>query len=430
MPQTNVKTDVTLAIQSLSYGPNGIGRAEGKVVMIPHTAPGDVVRARIVEEKKRHTLAQAVEIIEASPIRRQPRCPYSQDCGGCTWQHIAYETQLAAKQKNVDDALRRIGKFDDFELRPIVPSVREFHYRRRIRLQCNENKQIGYFRNASHDLVEITACDVADETLDRLLIEQLRRWIAAIPVAPEHVELVSGDDAGERVALISNATSLYDLDESSLRPLLAEGTGLAGVVAKQGHDRLALGNSTITVKLQAGLAVKVDADVFTQVNAASNQRMVAALLALADFRADDRILELYSGMGNFTFPMARQVQRVVAVESHALSLANAQRNAAALGFTNIEWLHARAATGITRLRKRKERFSAIVLDPPRAGAKEVVEELAGFGAGRILYISCNPTTLARDLALLREHGYRLKSVQPMDFFPQSFHVESLAVLTR
>src|SRR5512134_3991471 len=161
MTHTNAKNDITLEIDSLTYGPYGIGRIDGKAVMVPKTVPGDRVTARIVEAKPRYAVAEALRVIEPSPLRQTPPCASVSECGGCPWQHIRYEAQLKAKQQNVESALRRIGRLDGFELRPIIPSPQEYRYRRRIRLQCDRTGKLGYFRPASHEVIEIDDCLIA-----------------------------------------------------------------------------------------------------------------------------------------------------------------------------------------------------------------------------------------------------------------------------
>src|SRR5881398_1823572 len=161
MNQSNAKNEFTLEIDSLSYGPYGIGRHEGKAVMIPNTAPGDKVLARIVESKERYAVGELLGLMASSPMRQNPPCPYVGECGGCSWQHLRYEAQLKAKQQSVEDALRRIDKLDKFELRPIIPSANEYHYRRRIRLHVDSHRRLGFYHASSHRLVEIDSCLIA-----------------------------------------------------------------------------------------------------------------------------------------------------------------------------------------------------------------------------------------------------------------------------
>ncbi len=210
MSQTNAKNALTLEIDSLSYGPYGIGRVGGKAVMVPHTAPGDIVEAKIVESKDRYAVGAMHRLIAPSPVRRTPLCPYVGSCGGCSWQHLRYDAQLKAKQQSVEDALRRIGKLDRFELRPIIPSSNEYHYRRRIRLQVDGSSKVGFYGASSHQLVEIDSCAIADDRLNGI-IEYLRRWLPSLPITMEHLEIVTGDEPNQIVVTASA------LDEFAMR---------------------------------------------------------------------------------------------------------------------------------------------------------------------------------------------------------------------
>ncbi|MBM2804222.1 MAG: methyltransferase, TrmA family, partial [Deltaproteobacteria bacterium] len=215
MPHTNAKTALTLEqeleISALSYGPYGIGRVDGKAVMIPNTAPGDRIAARIVESKERYAIGEVIRLVKASPLRQTPPCPYVGRCGGCSWQHLRYEAQLKAKQQSVEDALRRIGKLSDFDLRPIIPSANEYHYRRRIRLQVDGAKRLGFYGSSSHHLVEIDACAIADERLNSV-IEPLRRWLGDTQSSVDHLELVSGDEPHELVVVAKTARAFVSRD--------------------------------------------------------------------------------------------------------------------------------------------------------------------------------------------------------------------------
>jgi 23S rRNA (uracil1939-C5)-methyltransferase len=203
---------------------------------------------------------------------------------------------------------------------------------------------------------------------------------------------------------------------------------IRGLIVLEARERKTWGEPWITVNLTDALTVTLDADVFTQVNAAGNRQMISLLLALADFRVEDQVLELYSGAGNFTLPMATRVEKIVAVEGHRQAVANGKLNAQKYRLDNIDWQCAAVPQALVRLKRQQRRFSKIVLDPPRAGAKGVTGELASFGAEMICYLSCNPTTMARDLAALAARGYKLRLVQPIDLFPHTFHVESLAIM--
>ncbi len=427
MTQPNPKNEVTLEIHGLSYGPYGIGRVEGRVLMVPHTAPGDTITARIVEDHERFSIGQLVRVLKPSPQRRTPPCPYVGDCGGCAWQHLGYAAQIQAKQQSVDDALRRIGKLADFELRPIIPSAEEFYYRRRIRLQVGPANRLGFFGPSSHHLVEIDYCRIADERLNRVL-ETLRPWAGNLLTPIDHLEIVAGDEAEQLVVAVRAAGPFVPRDQAACKTLIDEKDGIRGLIFAGRDWRRSWGQPAITVRLQNELALRVDADVFTQVNPQGNRLMLEALLDAGEFHRDERLLELFCGPGNFTLALARQSEAVVAVENHRPAIANGKLNAQRNGIENIRWMCAPVPRAVADLNKRRARFAKIVLDPPRTGAKGIEAELAALGAEKIFYISCNPATLARDVAALAKLGYKLRTVQPIDLFPQTFHVEALAVL--
>lgn len=428
--QPTAKTELELDIDRLSYGPYGIGRSDGKVIMIPNSAPGDRVVARLTETKERYAIGEIVRIIAPSPLRQTPPCPYAGDCGGCTWQHIGYQEQLKAKERSVADALRRIGKLDGFDLRPIVASPSAEHYRRRIRLQVSAVKRLGFYGGASHHVVEVDTCLIAAQPLNAV-IAPLRAWLDRLAANLEHIEIVSGDETGQTVVTATATEPLRPSDEELCGQLVgAANSSINGVIMQAGDWRKTWGTPSITVALQDDLALKLDADTFTQVNAEANRLTLAELLNAGAFDKQDRVLELYSGAGNFTLPMAKQVGEITAVEGFRNAVASGKLNGQRNGIDNIHWICAPVPRALAQLNHQRQKYSKIVLDPPRTGAKGIEADISALGAATIIYISCNPTTLARDLAALSKRGYKLRFVQPVDFFPHTFHVESLAVMTR
>ena len=429
MIQINAKNELTLDIDALSYGPYGIGRHQGKAVMIPKTAPGDTVVARLVEAKERYSVGEIVRIVKAASLRQEPPCPYVAQCGGCPWQHVRYESQLVAKQKNLEDALRRIGKLEAFELKPIIPSPFTYQYRRRIRLQRDGSKRLGFFTSFSHHLIEIDRCLVADDKLNGL-IEPLRRWSKQLITDVEHLEVVTGDQPNEIVVVGQSAGAFNSRDSSVCERLLKENHLINGLIVRGRDWRRTWGEVAVSVIPEDGLCVRVDGDVFTQVNSQGNRQLLKELLAAADFNREDRVLELYSGAGNFTHSIAKRVGDIVAVEGYGPAVESGKHSAEAKGITHIRWICSPVPAALAQLKKQRQRFSKIVLDPPRTGAKGLERDLAALAAEKILYISCNPTTLARDLAALSKQGYALRAVQPIDLFPHTFHVEAIATLLR
>jgi 23S rRNA (uracil1939-C5)-methyltransferase len=429
MSNTNAKSEITLEIDSLSYGPYGVGRMDGKAVMVPKTAPGDRIAARIVEVKARYAIGEVWHVLTPSPLRQTPPCPFVNECGGCPWQHIRYDAQLKAKQQNVENALRRIGKLDGFELKPIIASPQEYRYRRRIRLQCDRAGNLGYFRPASHEVIEIDDCLIADGKLTGF-IAPLRRWVHELVTAVEFVEIVTGDEAGQIVVVGKTSGDFVPRDEGACESIFDKAGDISGLVLFGSNWRRTWGRTAISVIVEHGVSMKVDADVFTQINAEGNRKILDGLLAAGEFQSQDRVLELYSGAGNFTLSIARRVSEVVAVEGSRQSIQNGKLSAQRNGIENIRWVCSAVPAALSRLRQRREKFTRLVLDPPRAGAKGLEAELASFGAEKLVYVSCDPATLARDLGALSNHSYKLRMVQPIDLFPHSFHVETLALMTR
>jgi 23S rRNA (uracil1939-C5)-methyltransferase len=429
MEQTNAKNDFTLEIESLAYGPYGIGRIDHQVIMVPATVPGDKISTRVTDSKGNYAFGEMVRLLQPSRLRQSPPCPYVNDCGGCPWQQVQYEAQLKAKEQNVADALRRIGKLEGFELRPIIASPREYHYRRRIRLQCDKAKRIGFFRASSHDLVEIDGCLIADNALNKV-IPPLGSWINELDTPIEYVEVVTGDEPNEIVAAGKIAGDFIPRDDSACEHLIDQTNGINGLILYAKNWRKEWGHTAVSIRSDDGICLKVKGDVFTQINAEGNRKLLSELLAAGGFDKKDQVLELYAGAGNFTLSIAKQAREVVAVESYRQSIDSGKRSAQFNGIANIRWVCAYVPAAVERFFKQRERFSKIVLDPPRSGAKGIERNLASLGAEKILYVSCNPATLARDLSALTRHGYKLTFVQPIDLFPHTFHVETLAVMIR
>ncbi len=429
MSPSHTSNPVVLGIDSLSYGPYGIGRLSGKTVMIPDTAPGDTVEARILQSKERYDIGEVLRLLTPSPDRQAPACPYVGTCGGCSWQHLAYDAQLKAKQQSVLDALHRIGKLKDFELKPIIPSDVDFAYRRRIRLQVDANRVLGFYGAASHRIVEIDSCLIADDRLNRAL-DVLRNWVRRLATRLDYVEIVAGDFAQEIVAVARAADLFSPLDEPVCESQMESSKSVQGLVVEGMDWRKAWGNTKISVKVNDAVSLSLEADVFTQVNPHGNRRLVADLLAAGGFGANDRVLELYCGAGNFTLAIAQQCREVVAVEGQRSSVAAGKLNAQKHGISTIRWICSAVPRAVKELKARRAQFSKIVLDPPRTGAKGLEADLGALGASQIFYVSCNPPTLARDLAGLAKYGYSLRTAQPFDFFPHTFHVETLAIMER
>ena len=374
---------VELRIESLAAGGDGIGRmADGRAVFVAFTAPGDRVLARVVEDRGRFARAKVVELLEPGPERVQPVCPAFGSCGGCAWQHVAYPAQLAAKRAILADALRRIGGFEVGALPPCVASPSEYAYRGRTRLRV-EAGRVGYRRRRSHALCAVSRCPVLVPELE----DRLRALASQPPREDGEWELVAGA-AGLRAAPVGAAAPPIDLEVGGRR-------------------------------------IEVSAGVFAQSNA-----LLAGELARRVAEAAGKgalAVELFAGAGLLTAELAKNFARIVAVESHAAAVADLRRNAAAWGADHVEALEAPVEHALVRLAGLRP--DALVLDPPRTGlADGAAEALLAVLPRRVVYLSCDPATLARDLCVLRAGGLFVRSATAIDLFPQTPHVEALAVL--
>jgi len=428
LPSTrNPVEDLTVKIESLAYGVFGVARTDRGVVFVPQTAPGDVARVRIVEEKRGHREAELVEILEPSPSRRTPPCRYVPECGGCPWQHVDYPAQLAAKEASLREALARIGGFDvgALDIRPAIACA-EWAYRHRLTLRVDGEQRLGFYRHRSHRLVEIERCLIADAVVNAHL-EVAREWLRGVSTEVRRVEIASARDGS--AALVGNAEGPFRHDGAYHDKFLRAHPTVSGIVLYGKGWRQAFGKPLVDLEIEDGLVIDTQGG-FTQVNPAGNRRLVAALVELASPRADDRVLDLYCGAGNFTLPLARRVGEVLGVESEGTSVTHARRNADRAALANCRFLQRDAASAARSLAEAAEKFSLVVLDPPRSGAADVIDALPALASDRLVYVSCNPATLARDLGRLSKLGFSVGTIQPIDLFPQTYHIEAVVQVRR
>ncbi|MEB2344770.1 MAG: TRAM domain-containing protein [Deltaproteobacteria bacterium] len=385
---------VELVIESLAAGGDGVGRApDGRVVFVPLAAPGDRVRVRLVEERPRFARGEIEALLAPGPGRVEPRCPVFGVCGGCAWQHLAYAAQVEAKHAIVRAAFERIAGLAELPPLGFTPSPAPYGYRGRARVRV-ERGAVGFRRRRSHALCAVTGCP--------LLAPPLGAALAALAAAPPKPagdwELALGEGGAVRAA-----------------PLAARPGALAG-------ERLALRAGSERLELSPG--------VFAQANALLLDALAGAVLGAAGAGAS--ALELYAGAGFFTLGLARRFERVVALESDPAAARDLARNAAAAaggGPRRVRVVEARVEPWLAAGEALALAPEVVVLDPPRGGVgPAAAEALARLSARRLVHLSCDPATLARDVAVLAERGWRLASLHGFDLFPQTPHVETLAVL--
>jgi 23S rRNA (uracil1939-C5)-methyltransferase len=419
--------ELLVTIESLSYGVFGVARTERGVVLVPQTAPGDVARVRVVADKRDYREAELLEIVSPSPVRRTPPCRYVPECGGCPWQHVGYEAQLAAKQSILEETLVRVGGFapEALVLRPILPSS-EWRYRHRVTLRVDGEHRLGFYRHRSHRLVEIESCAIANDLVNAHLAIA-RGWLRGVSTTLRRVEIAC--TRAQRVIFVGNAEGPYRHDADYHERFLRAHPAVAGIVLFGKGWRRSFGKPRASIDVEDGLYLETEGG-FTQVNPAGNRRLVETVLALAAPRPTDRVLDLYCGAGNLTLPLARRVREVVGVESDPPSVTDARRNADRYGLSNCRFVQERAEAAARALAEGGERFDLVVFDPPRSGAAGAIASAAAVAVDRLVYVSCDPATLARDLRRLVDLGFSLGPLQPIDLFPQTHHLEAVARLER
>ena len=430
----------TVHILSLDYESRGVAKLGGKTVFVHNALPQETVRIRITQDKAHFAEAQVEQIVQPSPYRRAPACPHYGDCGGCAMQHVEFAAQVAMKQRVFEEQLQRIGKVQPESLLPPVYGT-PWHYRSRTRLavhtSANGKVVLGYQAKRSHKIVGINQCLLLPEHVSgclNIIRDALQDMVNAQPkVGIRSVEI----SVGEGVTAV-NIISHKRQPENVLR-------ALAGCLNRRGGKQIwQVWQQIGSAKPQAvsprdapplvfrlpefGLTMPFQLGDFTQVNLPLNEIMVARAVRYLDPQPHERIADLFCGLGNFTLPLATRAAEVVGIEGSAALTQRAIANARANGLHNAQFATADLFTTTPETLAALGRFDKMLLDPPRAGAYAVVQALqAPYLPQRIVYISCNPATFARDAAVLVGKGYRFKTAGMMNLFPQTSHVEAIGL---
>ncbi len=432
MPAEPVRADV----ESLTQDARGVAHIGGKAVFIEGALPGEEVMFTYVAQHRRYDEGQAVQILKASPHRVEPRCPHFNVCGGCSLQHMAVEPQILAKQQVLLDSLAHIGKVAPESLLPPLVG-QHWGYRRKARLSAKYVLKkpamlVGFREKRSNLLADLTCCDVLDSSVGERIVElrTLLDGMGARDRIPQ-IEIAVGD---HHTALVFRTLADLDGDDQARLRGFGEHHGFQIYLQPGGPETATLlwpESATLSYRLpEYDLELFFLPTDFTQVNAELNRTMINRALELLDPQPGERILDLFCGLGNFTLPLARRAGSVVGVEGSEELVQRARDNAQRNGISNVEF-HAVDLNLAVDYSWVGPGFDKILLDPPRTGALEAVKHLPAFGASRIVYVSCNPATLARDAAeLVHNHGYRLVSAGAMDMFPHTTHVESIALFER
>ncbi|MFZ4856413.1 MAG: 23S rRNA (uracil(1939)-C(5))-methyltransferase RlmD [Desulfuromonadaceae bacterium] len=429
-------------IDTLAFGGNGVCRIDGKVCFVPFSCPGDEVTLRITSRKKSYCTASIAEIMTSSPARTTPECAVFGRCGGCHWQHISYTAQLEQKRNILAETLWRGARVPADRIEDVVPADMTYGYRNRLQFKVaiqQGKTAIGFYRQGTHQVEDAAGgCPVAAPVINQTL-NCFREVLQAYPGIEAVTRLtVDAGDSGV-IVFIHQSGSITRKSREYLYSKTGDLWPCTGLFVRTEHHESGekiWGESAISYRMnhadpaQKPVELTYPPGGFAQVHQRQNASMLAVIRRLGEFVPAERLLDLYCGNGNFSLPLAAEVASVVGIEGNAASVLAAEHNRDINKVANVSFFCDDAASGVARLLAQGHTFDTVLLDPPRSGADDVVAGIARLQPGKIIYVSCDPSTLARDCGLLSGCGYRVVTSVPVDMFPQTFHIESVTLLCR
>ncbi len=443
---------IELNIESISSEGSGVGKYEGMAIFVPHTAVGDKLVARILKAKKTHAFGKIEELLEESPDRIIPQCKVSKVCGGCVYSHISYEAELKAKEQRVRDAIERIGGIDT-KINPIVGSVRESRYRNKAQIPVGLSKdgkaQMGFFAPHSHRIVECEDCKLQPE---EFLIAQnvLKSFIDEYKISVyneeahsglvRHLYLRKGEATNEiMICVVVNGGGIPH-EKELVESLIAEIPNTKTIIINSNKEKtnVVLGKEFRTLygegnidDILCSLKFKLSPQSFYQVNREGAEKLYSLAGEYAELKEDDFLIDMYCGTGTIGLSMAKACKALVGIEIVPEAIEDAKKNAERNGVDNARFICSDAAKAADKLRAEGVTPDVVILDPPRKGCqRELIETVVEMSPERVVYVSCDPATLARDLKIFEELGYRTLEVTPVDMFPRTAHVETVCSLRK
>ncbi len=443
---------VEILIDGLAEGGEGVGRADGFAVFVVGALPGERVRARITDLRRSFGRADLLGIVEPSPDRVDPPCPVFHRCGGCQLQHLAPEAALEARRRRVEEALRRIGRLGDVPVLPTLAMAEPWRYRNKALFPLGMTGKTviaGPYERGSHRIVDVGDCLIQTPLANRILAD-VKRLLTRhrVPIYDErthrgtarHVLVRTSRSTGEAMVVLVTRTDDMSAERAFARELMEAVPGTASVWRNINPDRtnvilgprvVHLAGRPVLEDRLLDLVFEISPLSFFQVNTEGAEALGRLVLAAAAPVPESLVVDAYCGTGTLTLLLARAAARAIGLEVASEAVADARRNAGRNGIANAEFRCGAAEDLLPELAAAGLRPDVVVLDPPRRGCDErVLAATASLGPARLVYVSCDPATLARDLSRLTELGFQAREVRPIDMFPQTTHVESVALLVR
>lgn len=424
---------------------SGVGRIDGTAVFITNTAVDDVIKTKIIKTSKNYAIGRLEDIITPSSARIKPDCEYFTQCGGCTYRHITYKAECEIKEQRVKDAVTRIGGFENLEVKPIVGGKSRNHYRNKAQLPVGiDNKGnfvMGFYAYHSHRIVNSTSCNLQPPVFSEIG-EIVRQWATENKITPyneqshtgllRHLYIREAEVTDEiMVCLVINGNSIPHTDILTDRLKKIDGFKSLQLNINKEKTNVILGKKCITLygsdyitDVLCGLKFNISPLSFYQVNRTQAEKLYSIAQHYAQLNADDVLLDLYCGTGTIGLSMASKVKKLIGVEVIPQAIENAKRNAELNNITNAEFICGDATKASKTLENRGIKPSVIIVDPPRKGCdKQLIEIISNMSPSRVVYVSCDSATMARDIKIFNEFGYTPQEVTPVDMFPGTSHVE-------
>ena len=433
---------ITIRIEDVSFEGQGIGKSHGLTYFVENTLPGDLVEVIPTKKKKKYAFGEVLSFLETSPDRIEAQCPHEKECGGCTYQKYNYQAQLILKEKQIKDKLTRLAGIENPLVRKIIAMDQPFEYRNKASLQVEPiSGHVGYHKKKSHQIVDAPYCMLQAEPANQVA-KVFREYIKTNHSSISQAIVKTAFHTGEvMVVIIADKPSqpqqdllIQQLDEA----IEAIGPTKDGLMyslenvsfKEKGKDRITLlaGKPTILEEMM-GLEFEVSANSFYQINPLQTEKLYEKALEYADLKGTENVLDLYCGVGTIGLLAAKSAKRVLGIESVKEAIINANRNATINGLVNITFIWGKAEEELPKGLEWEP--DVVFLDPPRLGcAPELLEAVVKVSPKRIVYLSCDPATLSRDIKYLTQEGYEFIEATPVDMFPWANHVECVTLMSR
>ena len=404
-------------ITSLENEGSGVCKINQMIVFVPKALPGEKVRIRITEKKKNFARGKIVEILKSSDKRIESKCSYYEECGGCNLRHQTSKENLKFKKEKVETALKRIGKLD-VKVEDTIPSLKEDNYRNKVSFKVEDNR-IGFYGEGTYQLIDIDYCLLAQKQINDSL-NVIKNYLKENDNEIKNITIRYGNAMDELLI------DIYSLNNTDIKILDYLTTNICNLKSVIFNDKVVYGNGYIK-EISNGLMFNVSAKSFFQVNSVQTEKLYDEIVKVANLSKDDVVLDLYCGTGTITSIVSKYVKKVIGIEIVEDAIIDAKENLKINGINNAKFICGDAAKEISKI---KEKVDVVIVDPPRKGVdRKAIAIMKKISPKQIVYVSCNPVTMARDLSYLNDL-YDVKKVTPVDMFPNTAHVESVVLLER